>query len=225
LIVAISQSDDFLAFVHEELCYYQFEWKHDMSDAAVRRGSSSMRTLMWENKLQNAWKAVGFSAQPRVMSPTLAKYLESFDPKRLSFAQAGGALSHSVSMQGSVVLSPVRGIQEMQEIGRLGPPGQQLMKWTEFRDCVCLVVKGLTITRAEVVWYVANKLGGAHWDDRRDDSKELESKCLSMDRLRAQIQVASRDPVLYELMSTIHWMQQSDDIRKLREAIQIRLRL
>ena len=75
------------------------------------------------------------------------------------------------------------------------------------------------ISRHETITYVANKLGGAHLDQKRDTSKILELKYQLLDSLRSNLRLADRDPVFFEVLSIVNYLQQAPDIHKLRKRL------
>ena len=174
---------ELLRYVLDELEYYQTQWRHDMQDSSVRRGSSSLRSLLIENKLQLAWKEVGFSKQMRVMAPSLDEIIAGRDSKEIQFAQAGGGLSHAIQIAGPMVLNRALSPDEIKAEYNKGPGSIHKVLWlAEYLDSACMIVQGVRITRKEVIQYVSNKLGGAHYDPERDASKKLEEKYSLLDK-------------------------------------------
>ncbi len=194
--------DELNKFVYEELSYYQLEWKHDMSDSSIRRGSASLRNLLHENKLQIAWKNAGFDKQPTVLAPSVKDYIINFNIEKIKYIQAGGAISNgiqfSTSFQGTGVLSE----KEIKDLYKLGRFRLKPFKLSEFCQSICIIVRGKTISRDELIQYVTNKLGGAHFDGKRETSKNIEVKFLLLDEYRKSFSITDRDPIMFELLST-----------------------
>ncbi len=207
------------SYVYEELLYYQKEWKHDMSDASIRRGSASLRSLLLENKLQLAWKYAGFEKQPKILAPFLDEYIRNLQIGEIDFIQAGGAISNAVQIAAVLQLSRILSEEERKRIYNKGPFKLKAMKFSDFVNSECIIVKGTAITRIEIVKYVSNKRGGAHLDSKRDQTKKLEKKYTLLDGISKIIKVTDRDPVMFELLSTVHYMQNSHDIHKLRKRL------
>jgi hypothetical protein len=96
------------------------------------------------------------------------------------------------------------------------------VKLGAFLKQTSLVVNGVLINREEIIKYVANKLGGAHYDDSRDDSTgtgdiSLEQKYKLLDGVRSGIAVADRNAIYYELLSIGQRVVNSRDVRQLRK--------
>lgn len=215
-------SSELLRFVHDELEYFQLEWKHDMSDASIRRGSASLRTLLHENKLQLAWKYCGFEKQPKFLASTLSDLDLNLPENDFVFRQAGGAKSFGISVGDVQLFDRSLSAEEIKAMYDAGPKdGPRLvpLSLVEFAGSTSIIISKTKISRIEIILYVCNKLGGAHLDETRKPDKTLEGKFVLLDGYRKNLKLADRDPVYFELLSTVHFLQQSKDMHKLRKAI------
>ena len=70
---------------------------------------------------------------------------------------------------------------------------------------------------------LANRVLGSMrvWSRQRD--KALDKKFILLDSHRKELKVAGRDPISFELLSTVHFLRQSKDMHKPRKAIEQRL--
>jgi hypothetical protein len=75
------------------------------------------------------------------------------------------------------------------------------------------VVEGEVFRRREIIQYVANKLGGAHYDERRDERERL------LDYAQEAYKVADKKPIYFELLSTGQKLVRSPDIERLRQKL------
>ena len=214
-------SSELLTYIYEELNYFQYDWKHDMSDIAIRRGSSSLRSLIHEDKLQLAWKEVGFEKQPRILATSL-DYININDPLYdFSFIQAGGAKTFGVEIKNATIYNRALSDNEVKELynKEKNELEQKPITLSNFKKSTCIIINKNKISREEVILYVGNKLGEAHFDENRNIEKPLEAKFHLMDNYRKMIKIGNRDPIYLELLSMVHYIQQSQDIHKLRKII------
>ena len=152
-----SQQLELFQYVYDELNYYQNEWKHDMTDVSIRRGSSSVRSLLVEGKLQLAWKTVGFLKSPKIMAPCFYKAIEDYKLKDIIFAQVGGAISHSIQVESNILLKGILTEEQIKEIAKKRSNLNKVFKLNEFLESPCMAIEGAIITRSATIKYVANK--------------------------------------------------------------------
>lgn len=73
---------------------------------------------------------------------------------------------------------------------------------SNFLSAPCLIVSGHAVQRRQVLKYVANKLGGVHYDDRRvSKDRELDRVLTQLDETRKYIKLLDLDPVHLEVLS------------------------
>ena len=80
------------------------------------------------------------------------------------------------------------------------------------------VLNGVRISHEDVIKYVANKLGGNHFDPRR---KEDEDNYRLLDAVRERIHVLEKDVVYYELLSIGQAVVNSSDVSNLRQVLEL----
>lgn len=85
-----------------------------------------------------------------------------------------------------------------------------------FLNNTSILIQGTSINHAELIKYVCNKLGGAHYDSHRKDSP-LEEKYKLLDKYRNEHQIAWKDAVYFELLSIGQKLVNSRDIQKLQK--------
>jgi hypothetical protein len=102
---------------------------------------------------------------------------------------------------------------QIQKIAALGPQ-EVTQNLTDFVNSPCVVVEGTTISRIELVKYVVNKLGGAHYDSKREkDYQRL------LDYAGQHYALAGKNSVYFELLSIGQRLVKSPDIVKLRDKL------
>ncbi len=97
-------------------------------------------------------------------------------------------------------------------------------KSPEFLRQASFVIKGVIINREEVIKYVANKFGGAHYDSNRRISPpgasiSLEDKYTLLDSIRSGTIVADKNAVYYELLSIGQRVINSRDVLHLQKKL------
>jgi hypothetical protein len=86
------------------------------------------------------------------------------------------------------------------------------------------VIEGTFINREEVIKYVTNKLGGAHYDSTREPQTSssgvsLEGKYALLDSVRNSTMIADKNAIYYELLSIGQRLINSKDIQQLRKTL------
>jgi hypothetical protein len=209
--------------VAEDLDYLFKEWNQDIDDASLRRSSPVLRALLVEGLLGRAAHQVG--REMRVMAPAIGRVVTDGELRECTFFQAGGAKYKGMIVQSMSMIPRAETPAEMKEsyerqkeiIGKSYP-----VKMGVFLKQTSFVVKGVLINREEVIKYVANKLGGAHYDSSRAPSKvegevSLDQKYALLDEVRTGMSTADKNAVYYELLSIGQRVVNSRDIRGLRK--------
>jgi len=86
------------------------------------------------------------------------------------------------------------------------------------------VIEGILINREEVIKYVSNKLGGAHYDSSRKPRASsrgvsLEEKYALLDSARNSTMLADKNAIYYELLSIGQRLVNSKDVQQVRKAL------
>ena len=216
---------ELLRVVLEDLDYLENEWNQDIDDPSLRRSSPMLRSLLVEGKLPLAAKMIGKDI--RVLTPVTHKAYTDSDFQKMIFWQAGGAMYKGMRIQTICMTNHALSPDEIKAdyertkdiIGKNYP-----IKLSAFMKQSSIVVDGNSINREEVIKYVANKLGGAHYDGTRkgNNSKpglSLEEKYALLDSVHEGTVVADKNAIYYELLSIGQRLVNSRDIRQLRKAL------
>lgn len=102
---------------------------------------------------------------------------------------------------------------QIKKISELGP-AESKQTLTEFANSACMIVEGTPINRLELIKYVTNKLGGAHYDSKRE--KEYQRL---LDYVGQTYTVAGKNGIYFELFSTGQRLVRSPDIENLRSKL------
>ena len=92
---------------------------------------------------------------------------------------------------------------------------REAVKLSQFTAAPCLIDGGVPVSRRTLIKYVANKIGGAHLDSKRDDTEGPLFRIL--DRLRAERVQADKPVIYFELLAIGQALAASPDMLKLIE--------
>ena len=209
--------------VSEDLEYLLVEWNQEIDDASLRRNSPVIRSLLIEGNLRRI--ANEADRQIRVMAPAIGRLTTDAELCEYQFFQAGGALYKGMIVQSMSMVPRAKTAAEIkasyerskESIGKSYP-----VKLSVFLKQTSMVVDGVLINREVIIKYVANKLGGAHYDRSRENSKtggniSLEHKYELLDKVRSGVTVADKNAIYYELLSIGQRLVNSRDIRQLQK--------
>ena len=109
--------------------------------------------------------------------------------------------------------------REKVAIGQIYPE-----KLSLFMKQISFVISGVKINREEVIKYIANKKGGAHYDDSRKidiigPKGELEKKYSLLDNIHNGTYTADKNAVYYELLSIGQRLIESNDVQRIRQIL------
>jgi hypothetical protein len=135
------------------------------------------------------------------------------DPKRSVFAQAGGAKFNNMKIEAMFQVNYPFSHEELQELIHRGPYAINYTYWlSEYLASPCFITNGISISRRELIQYVANKLGGTHLDQKRNPGKEVDIKYSILDSIRKSIKIADKDAIYFELLSIGQCIASANDI-------------
>ena len=221
-----TEAHDFLRTVRDDLTLLRKLNFARPLRSEVRVASAILRRLLYELMLHNAWSLCKLPAEPRFRSIDLDSMLSSVDRKYIHYAYAGGATTEGAQHSGHVLLVVPKA--EVESEGQdavlervsasMRPTEKRDFTLTEFCKSTCVASGSAGISRIEMVRYVANKLGGVHWDNRRgawthpagSRHRLLEEAHLIVGRLPA---------ALYEVLSIAQAVAESSDTSRLMETI------
>jgi hypothetical protein len=141
--------------------------------------SPNLRALLIENAYGNAWSLLsGRTKKATVSAMDLNKLPKSFLDST-EFMQAGGGTQGGMQMGGmGFSIRPFDPLQteaerlavaqEFQRIALLTKEKEKL-PLQRFLSSPCIVSRGIFASRRQIIRYVANKLGGVHYDRKRID--------------------------------------------------------
>jgi len=179
--------------VCSDLEYLARNWVRSLDEATVRRDSTVLRRLLLDKggTLRRYRKEMGAGGEPRVRAIDLRAAVPG-DWASVILAAAGGATVGVITIA----------LIEMRSTPMPDPPAVTFptrdYKLAEFLDHPCLIIAGQAISRREIINYVANKLGGVHFDPRRAASDRA---FMLLDKHRRELYVQDVDMLHYELLA------------------------
>lgn len=216
---------ELIRIVSEDLDYLNDEWNQDIDDASLRRSSPVMRSLLIEGRLMRVVNML--NEQVMVDTPLISMTEDRLNDPSITFYQAGGAKYKGMEVQFMSLLNRAMSSEEMKKnyesekelIGKNHP-----IELTKFMKQVSFMIKGTKINREEVIKYIANKRGGAHYDESRNVQKpgskgDLEKKFILLDSIHSDTVIADKNSVYYELLSIGQRIITSHDIQRVRKII------
>lgn len=153
-----------LSVVRTDLVWLRDEWSHDLGRDAVRRASPALRLLLVDNLYGQAWRAVGLPREPVISAISLDRYDDLIESGKVTSAYAAGPTGHEAQIFTSVTVHGE--IPEWMDPNRhqqLGHEHASDFPLRAFLESTCMVVEGHRVSRRELIKYVANRLGGAHF--------------------------------------------------------------
>lgn len=210
---------ELIRVVSEDLAFVAKDWDQSVEDASLRRSSTVLRRLLVEGHFGKAWRALGLEKQPRVIAPDLGITIDSVaDSGKIMFAQAGGADFRGGAVQSVLVYGDAMSPEEIQRRFAASPERPRRTFWLSgFLNSPAFVVQGTIISRQQVIQYVSNKLGGAHFDPDRNMQDKVERLFAALDQAGLQYSILGKPAVYFELLSIGQVVAQSDDARTLIE--------
>jgi len=178
--------------------------------------------------LINAWRLAGLPDEPHLTAVDLDSMLRSVDRKYIHYAYAGGATTEGAQHIGYVLLVIPKA--EVESEGQdavlkrvsasMSPAERRDFALSEFCTSTCVASGNAGVSRIGMVRYVANKLGGVHWDNQRGawtDPVGSRHRLLDEEHL-----IVGRLPApLYETLSIAQAIAESTDTARLIQAIEV----
>ncbi|MBU0577379.1 hypothetical protein KJ742_01220 [Patescibacteria group bacterium] len=210
-----------LKTVWEELVYLTNDWNaQNKSDANLRRLSASLRTLLIDSdlKLFQVAKKIGIPLRILVDSE-----LDLLIPGTV-LRQTSGGKHNGLKIASFSKLNRALSNGEAKRLSTPRARKKKPIKLSIFLKLPSITINGIDINKEDVIKYVANKLGGCHFDPKRKESHKngkltLEGKYAILDEHR-KLKLADKDAVYFDLLSTGQKLIQSRDIQKLKKKIQ-----
>ena len=177
-----------------------------IDEHTLRVASAPLRFLLVDGNLIQAWRALGLGSPIHMEAYCLAS-----PPPIDAIGYCGGG-----DMLPGVPVSMGWGEVNLHV---------KTLKLHAFLEEPCISVKGQRITRRELVQYIANTKGGAHYDPHGRSLKSRSTKFALLRELEQDgfaglgIKVNDRNLVHHELYSIIQSLLRSPEVQRLQAAI------
>jgi hypothetical protein len=187
-----------------------------LAEDALRRDSVVLRRLLVDEDFARAWKLAKLEGRPVVAAPRLEDILDhKYLGTKVNLALAGGGQYFGICAALGILYE--------------GHVEQDLLEFSEhtfaleeFSRSTAIYAGGKRVSRAEVIQYVANKLGGAHFSTTRKSHHEsFEALDRHLDRFYIEgiPGLVGINAVYFELLSICQLLGRSDAALKLVRAI------
>ena len=196
---------ELIRIVREDLIYVLSSWpRGTIGDDELRRSSCVLRRLLTYNDLNRVWLSV--VGKKDLLLPSAA--FEIVHPQRLSEVEFATA-SPAECAPGNTIFSAAcyRGIQDGNEPIRVMQERKVPLYTYIFEKT--LIIEGIGVSRNDLVQFVANKLGGAHFDLVRQKPSDKALNALQ------QFRIMDRPAAMHELLSYGQQMSRSDSVASL----------
>lgn len=190
--------------VRSDLQHLADTWVDEVDDDWLRRESAYFRRLLIGDRMGDVlrlWKAERRKGEPRLLGATLA----ALDASDVDFATADPVRTRWGTTFSAIAYTSIRE-------DRPPLPGPQLMPLSRYLDGVPLIAGGTKVRRRDLVKYVANKLGGAHLDERRDPARD--AAFIALDQIRGA-SVMDRQATFGQLLAMGQALVGSEDVQDL----------
>lgn len=169
------ETKELMRVVRDDLVFLKSLDYRRPSRTDVRVASSILRRLLHEGMYQTAWTMAGLEGEPSILAVDLQAIVAELQPHHIQYAYAGGAETDGAHHKGYVLLAVPRVEAEAEgydaaaeQIGKLIKPGvTRVFSLSQFLQSPAVISGKAAVSRLDVVRYVANKLGGVHWDNVR----------------------------------------------------------
>jgi len=192
----------------EDIEYLRDHWSEGATDPELRRGSAVLRRLVVEKYLGHAWRAMGHDKDPKIVCTDLDYGFSGIDLSEIECALAGGALSNGI-YSACMCINKGGTAPDMKE-GFL----ERELGLSNYDSSTCAIVQGKTITRSELIKYMANVKGGVHLGSSRARKKE-QDVIKKVARLEGRFNAFNSDGLFFETLSIGQSLAKSPDVIQL----------
>lgn len=192
--------------IRSDLSYLRASWtkKEFLDDDVLRRDSVILRRFLVDGGaglLPGYRRRLGRKGPIEVRAIDLKPALEGLDRQQIDFASAGGAEHNGTVVHSAFVCRAVLTPEQIKARYERGETYRN-MSITRYLDSSCLVVRGVSVSRRNIVQYIANRRGGVHFDPTRDRlAPQGEDQFKALDQAMVEWSLADKNTVYFELLS------------------------
>lgn len=220
------QTNDFLWTVKDDIEFLSKMNFASPSRSSVRVSASILRRLLVDEMYPAAWQFSGLTSRPTVEAFDLGSAVARIESRHIHYAYAGGAPTEGAQHTGYILLAiPKEEVDaanaeaQVQKIrSLLSLPKRKVFIIDDFCSSPSVICGNDAVSRSGIIRYVANKLGGVHWDNARGAwtdpvagrQRLLDENHMMVGRLSAP---------LYEAVSIAYDLSTSNDAKRLCQQI------
>jgi hypothetical protein len=232
--------------VADDVEWLRNEWWHpgnDPSEGHIRRGSATIDLLLRQGLLGRAWRHFGFSGgEPTINAPDVLAFLTRFGlqvKSTGSLLAGGGRLGElQIAFLGVFKVDhPETGVSAEADSGfavqqtcvvrdaRQQTPGDlddlvnRQWKLTEYLRSPATIRRGVVTTRADIIDYFRNYVGGAHCDVLTNARNSKTNQHEMIQEMSGKLLADVREGLHFELLSVGQAIAASQDVAQLVRAI------
>lgn len=201
-------SPELLGVVREDLRYLATSWPSgEIRDDEVRRSSTVLRRLFTYHDLIKAWVTV--VGKKDFLVPSSYVHVADFARIReVDFATSSPAQNPGIKIFAAMAFNKIQN----------GPAPisikDEVVSLKRYLNQPACVISGVLIVRAEIVTFVANKLGGAHFDDTRAKPSERSIQAMT------QYSMGNRPALIHEMLSCGQMLAAAESTKELLVALE-----
>jgi hypothetical protein len=200
-------SPELIAVVRDDLSYLVNDWPGgEIRDDEIRRSSAVLRRLFNYRDLVKVWVTV-VGKQDFLVPSSFIHVADINRLREVNFATSSPAQNVGMKIFAAMEFNK---IQEGPAPVSIKEEVAPLKRYLNQPACV---ISGVLITREELVQFVANKLGGAHFDDGRDKPNERVIQVMT------QYVIGNRPALIHEMLSCGQVLAGSESTKELIGAL------
>jgi len=205
-----------MRIVHSDLDFIAKEWTDQVDDDTLRRFSATLRQLLVDEG--GLMQKVEDWIQTKCYVQASSRNMENAGSDDTAFFSTGGARFNGMTIQDITISNRVLDAKEIRD-NYSNNSRPRLVKYSieKYLSAPCITYEGETFNRTDLIKFVANKLGGTHY--------ELEKKKLarmrSLDNAKEQIYIAGKSSIYYEFLSIGQTIVKSKYTNKLKKKIRL----
>ncbi len=201
-----------LQTVVADLRRLESSWNGDSIDETIlRQESGILRRLLVDGTLRRLIKQVNHR-EPQIEAVDLMALIGGVDRRLVAFASAGGGTYNNMTVEGTYIYRAAMTPEQIKQRYERSNP-TRFIGLGKYLDNPCLLIEGTSIKRSQLIQYFANKLGGVHFDERRNPAKE--KAFIMLDSFLGKASIADTDAIHFELLSMGQALLKSPQIQEL----------
>lgn len=185
-----------LRIIKSDLRIIKAEWNSEIDDDFLRRCSPTLRQLLVDEGglLSKAEKWLNF----KIYLQAPPNPLTSIKKEKINFYTAGGAKYKKITVQSFYEVNYAMSTQEVRQRYENSKNNIKIKySLVGFLNTPCVIYQGEVFSRMELIKFVSNKLGGAHYEL---DKNKMARMGLLLDVKNTYV-VADKNAIYFEMLS------------------------